>query len=195
LVLVTVWHKRVLLGLAVGVAAIVTIAGVMASGFAGLYGSTKSTDLSPEAVNGIGLTEKVNQATLERVFGTLTSEGRYEEGIRTFFFEYSAYSVSVSIDESERVTGVSAGFVDPSGPRTSRGIGPGSSLSDVASAYGENYRKESYSNFMGSGNHLVLYYTDREHGIVVRFEFYEGDPNQDKATREWRLYNIWLHRS
>ena len=66
---------------------------------------------------------------------------------------------------------------------------------DVVSAYGENYRKESYSAFMGSGDSIVLYYTDREQGSVMRFDFDGGDPNQDKATRVWQLYSIWLHRS
>ncbi|HEX9026524.1 MAG TPA: hypothetical protein VF839_08715 [Clostridium sp.] len=65
-------------------------------------------------------------------------------------------------------------------------------FSDVQKAYGDNYFKKTYRDFMGSGDGYIITYVDKEQNISMEFEFSENDPYSDK--KEEFLSNITLKK-
>lgn len=163
--------------------------------FSGKHPFVKSTNLQNESLAGICLMKQADISLLEKEFGKLTQDNTYENGGRYLEFDNSYYSASVQIDKNNQVIGVYVGYSNKiSNPEfiTSRGIGSDSTFSDVQTAYGDNYFKKTYKDFMGSGDGYFITYVDKEQNTSIEFEFNEGNPYSDE--KEELLHNITLKR-
>lgn len=97
--------------------------------------------------------EEVDISALEEKFGKLTNDNINKNGLRGLEFDNYPYYAYVQIDKDNEVACISVGYPNKSDDTkfvTSRGIGSESKFSDVLKAYGDNYAKKTYSDFMGS---------------------------------------------
>ncbi|OOM78586.1 hypothetical protein [Clostridium sp. BL-8] len=127
--------------------------------------------------------KQADMLLLEKEFGKLTRENTYKNEIRGLEFDNLPYYASVQIDKNNQVICISFGYGDKTSNTkftTSRGIGSDSTFSDVLKAYGDNYFKKTYSDFMGSGDGYDVTYIDKKQNISIEFEFIESNPYSDK---------------
>lgn len=155
----------------------------------------KSTNLQNDSLVGICLMKQVDIPLFEKELGKLTHDNTYENGIRGLEFDNPPYYAYVQIDKNNQVIGMSVGYPNKTSNTkftTSRGIGSESTLSDVVKAYGNNYFKKTYSDFMGSGDGYDITYIDKEQNTSIEFEFNESSPYSDK--KEEFLHHITLKK-
>jgi len=97
--------------------------------------------------------EQVDISDLEEKFGKLTNDNINKNGLRGLEFDNTSYSVYVQMDKDNKVVWISVGYSNKSDNTkftTGRDISSESTFSDVLKAYGDNYAKKTYSDFMGS---------------------------------------------
>ena len=155
----------------------------------------KGTNLQNESLVGICLMKQADMSLLEKELGKLTNDKTYEKGIRGLEFDNPPYYAYVQVDKNNQVIGISIGYPNKTSNTkftTSRGIGSESTFSDVLKAYGDNYFKKTYGNFMGSGDGYFITYVDKEQNTSIEFEFNENNPYSDK--KEELLHNINLKK-
>ena len=155
----------------------------------------KSTNLQNGSLAGICLMKQVDISLLEKELGKLTHDNTYENGVRGLEFDNPPYYSYVQIDKNNQVIWMSVGYPNKTSNTkftTSRGIGSDSTFSDVLKAYGDNYFKKTYSDFMGSGDGCDITYVDKEQNTSIEFEFNESNPYSDK--KEEFLHYITLKR-
>lgn len=139
--------------------------------------------------------EQVDIQALEEKFGKLTNDNINKKGLRGLEFDNYPYYAYFQIDKDNEVAWISVGYPNKSDDTkfvTSRGIGLESKFSDVLKAYGDNYAKKTYSDFMGSGDGYDVTYIDKEQKTSIEFEFNESDPYSNK--KEEFLHYITLKK-
>ncbi len=176
-------------------AVIVILASMIYILFFGRHPFVKSTNLQNESLAGICLMKQADISFLEKEFGQLTQDNTYENGGRYLEFDNSYYSACVQIDKNNQVIGIYVGYSNKiSNPEfiTSRDIGSDSTFSDVQTAYGDNYFKNTYKDFMGSGDGYFITYVDKEQNTSIEFEFNKGNPYSD--GKEELLHSVTLKK-
>ncbi|WP_026884963.1 hypothetical protein [Clostridium beijerinckii] len=139
--------------------------------------------------------EQVDISDLEEKFGKLTNDNINKNGLRGLEFDNTSYSVYVQMDKDNKVIWISVGYSNKSDNikfTTGRDISSESTFSDVLNAYGDNYVKKTYSDFMGSGDGYDVTYIDKEQKTSIEFEFNESNPYSDK--KEEFLHYITLKK-
>jgi hypothetical protein len=155
----------------------------------------KSTNLQNGSLAGICLMKQVDMSLLEKELGKLTNDKTYEKGIRGLEFDNPSYYAYIQVDKNNQVIGISIGYSNKTSNTkftTNRGIGSEFTFSDVLKAYGDNYFKKTYRDFMGSGDGYFITYVDKEQNTSIEFEFNESNPYSDK--KEEFLHYITLKK-
>ncbi|NYC01766.1 hypothetical protein BCM20_001721 [Clostridium beijerinckii] len=151
--------------------------------------------MKDDSLAGVCLMEQVDIQALEEKFGKLTNDNINKNGLRGLEFYNYPYYAYVQIDKDNEVGWISVGYPNKSDNTkfiTSRDIGSESKFSDVLKAYGDNYAKKTYSDFMGSGDGYDVTYIDKEQKTSIEFEFNESDPYSNK--KEEFLHYITLKK-
>lgn len=125
----------------------------------------------------------------------MTDDKTYETGIRGLEFDNPPYYSYIQADKNNQIIGIYIGYPNKTSNikfTTSRSIGSESTFSDVEKAYGDNYFKKTYRDFMGSGDGYIITYVDKEQNISIEFEFSEGNSYSNK--KEEFISNITLKK-
>ncbi|EGW40759.1 hypothetical protein [Desulfosporosinus sp. OT] len=149
------------------------------------YTFVKSTDLENESLAGINIMQPVDKTYLEKEFGKLSEEITSDKGERSLLFYNEPYYVDVQVDKNNHVVGIRVNYSDKTSNtkfNTNRNIGSSSSFSDIQKAYGGNYSKKTWRNFMGSGDGYAMLYIDKVHHVTIEFAFSEINPDNDNRN-------------
>ena len=141
----------------------------------------KNTYLGNDSLAGIHLMQKADKVILEKELGKLVKDNIDDKG-RLLFFDSRPYYVTVRVDKNNEVIGIFVEYtkkISNTKFNTSRNIGPECSFYDVIEAYGSNYYKKTYGDFMGSGDGYFITYVDKKQNTSIEFEFTKGNPNSD----------------
>lgn len=151
-------------------------------------------DLRNENINGIRLLTKRNDALLSKAFGRLTREiGAADE--RLLEYTTGSYMVYVSLNRHREIVNIGSGAAKANPIKTGKNVGPHSLIQDVIQAYGPDYAKKPYQDFMGSGDGYFIVYTDKTHRIMLQFEVntgYAPSVGDYKREPEDRVANVEL---
>lgn len=153
-----------------------------------------SINLENENLAGIHLLQQADIPLLEKEFGKLTSGNTFDKWGGSLTFDNPPYYTLVQVDKDNHVTKISIACSNRTSNAkfvTSKNVGSRSTISDIEKAYGKEYYKKTYRNFMGSGDGYSITYVDREHDIAIEFEF-NDNPFDDKKEEE--LIRIELRR-
>lgn len=135
-----------------------------------------------EGLAGVYLMKQADISFLEKKLGKVTTDNTFE-GIRCLAFDNPPYYAFVQVDKNNQIKGIGVGYPNKKSNIkfiTSRNIGAESTFSDVLKAYGNNYYKKTYRNFMGSGDGYIITYVDKEQNTSIEFEFNKGNFYSDK---------------
>lgn len=171
--------KKVTLFSVIGFIAVPAILGAF------LLFPAKNTNLENESLAGITLMQAADKPALEDALGKFTDEIADDKGNKRLFFDNSPYYATVVVNKDNQIVEISVGYPNSSGNTkftTSRSIGSQSTFSDVQAAYGDQYYKKSYRNFMGSGDGRIITYKDKNRQIVLQFGFSQIDPDSDSKA-------------
>ncbi|AFS78477.1 hypothetical protein Curi_c14670 [Gottschalkia acidurici 9a] len=144
------------------------------------YKKIKSTNLSKENINGVYLMQKYDAIKIENIFGELFSKSEDKD-----YSNYIYSPVSLKVDRDNNIIGIYTVKIDTS-LKTTKGITKGISSEDVEKAYGNNFLKKEYSDFMGSSDGYFITYADKNNKIRLSFEFNEHS--------NWEVCNISFYK-
>lgn len=135
------------------------------------YKKIESTNLSGENICGVYLMEKYNENEIEKKFGKVTKQTE-EKNYYNYEYATQQFIIFLKVDKDNNIIRIAADLEDAS-LKTSKGIAKGSTFNDVQKSYGSNFLKESYADFMGSGNGYWIIYIDKNNRSKITFEFNE----------------------
>lgn len=149
-------------------------------GAAGCSLMVGSTNLQKETLAGVCIDQAADIPALVRELGPLTVTQTIEKGGRALTFDNPPKYAYIVTDADNRVTQITVGYPSRTGNtefKTGRGIGSQSSFTDVTQVYGNAYSKETYRDFMGSGDGYSVRYFDWERHTLLEFGFVEDGDN------------------
>lgn len=130
-------------------------------------------DLRKENINGIRLMTKRNDTLLQKAFGRMTHQVG-DEKERTLEFTNKSFMVYVDLNQKDEIVNIAVGSDKENRIKTQKNVGPHSFISDVIKAYGNQYVKKTYQDYLGSGAGYFITYTDKTNRIILEFEVNTG---------------------
>lgn len=144
------------------------------------YKKIESTNLIGENINGVYIMEKYDENKIEKAFGELFSKNEDKD-----YCNYIYPTVSLKVDKDNNIIGIYSIGADTS-LKTVKEITKGNTIKDVEKAYGSNFLKKKYRDFMGSGDGYTITYVDKNNRIQISFEFNEHS--------NWEVCNVSLYK-
>jgi|GEM_PF-4208809 len=144
------------------------------------YKKIESINLIEENINGVYIMEKYDASKIEKIFGELFSKNEDKD-----YCNYIYPTVSLKVDKDNNIIGIYPIMADTS-LKTIKEITKGNTIEDVEKAYGSNFLKKKYGDFMASGDGYFITYVDKNNRIRLGFEFNEHS--------NWEVCNISFYK-